>query len=179
MIVQFILFVFDARHYGPIILTKIINYNNNILGPYYDCILIRSTRSFLSSIVGVGVSVSNNVIDDDDDQNTASNNASTSNQVSSVVNRVAALAAAAAAAAAGPSSSNTTADGNSTSGRYLLRTSFPSLFEANNRHDESVSGNGDASNESATPGNRDAIISVIFFARCLRSYRLGCIFVNL
>lgn len=97
------------------------------------------------STVGVGVNVSNNVIDDDDDQNNASNNASTGNQVSSVVNR-------AAAAAAGPSSSNTANDGNSSSGRYLLRTSFPSLFEANNRHDESVSGNGDASNESATPG---------------------------
>lgn len=90
--------------------------------------------------MGVSVSVSNNVIDDEEQHNTANN--TTANASSAVVSSV---------TLAGPSVSNTE---NNSSGRFLLHANFPSLFESNNinRHDESVSGNGDASNESATPG---------------------------
>lgn len=91
--------------------------------------------------VGVSVSVSNNVIDDDE-QNNPTNNA----------NGTASAAVVSGVALSGPSVSNNT--DNNSPGRFLLHANFPNLFESNNinRHDESVSGNGDASNESATPG---------------------------
>lgn len=55
----------------------------------------------------------------------------------------------------GSSSGANANNGSNGSSRFLLHTEFPNIFEANNmsRHDESVSGNGDGSNESAAPGS--------------------------
>lgn len=96
----------------------------------------------IANSVGVSVNVANNIIDDENDQPSASNsNVPSTSGISRVT-------------VGGPSSSSN-ANENNSSGRFLLQANFPSLFESNNmaRHDESVSGNGDASNESATPGS--------------------------
>lgn len=91
--------------------------------------------------IKVGVSVRNNVIDDDEQQHNAVPTTESNNTSNAVVSSV---------TLAGPSGNAT--ENNSTTSRFLLHANFPSLFDSNNRHDGSTSGNGDASNESATPG---------------------------
>lgn len=85
----------------------------------------------------------NNVIDDDEQQHNVVATTTTGSTSNATVSSV---------TLAGPSASNNATENSSSAGRFLLHANFPSLFESNNRHDESVSGNGDASNESATPG---------------------------
>lgn len=97
--------------------------------------------------VGVSVDVTNNIMGDDNDApDVASNNALPSG---SGINRV---------TVSGGSSGANANDGTNGPSRFLLHADFPNIFEANNisRHDESVSGNGDASNESAAPGSPSA-----------------------
>lgn len=97
--------------------------------------------------VGVSVNVSNNIMGDDNDApDVASNNAMPSG---SGISRV---------TVSGGSSGGNANDGANGPSRFLLHADFPNIFEANNisRHDESVSGNGDASNESAAPGSPNA-----------------------
>lgn len=97
--------------------------------------------------VNVSVNVSNNIMGDDNDAPDAqSNNAMPS---SSGISRVT------VSGSSGGANANDSTNGPS---RFLLHSDFPNIFEANNisRHDESVSGNGDASNESAAPGSPNA-----------------------
>lgn len=97
--------------------------------------------------VGVSVNVSNNIMGDDNDTpDVTSNNTIPSG---SGISRV---------AVSGGSSGANANDGTNGPSRFLLHADFPNIFEANNisRHDESVSGNGDASNESAAPGSPNA-----------------------
>lgn len=98
--------------------------------------------------VGVSVNVSNNIMGDDNDApDAASNNAMPSG---SGISRV--------TVSGGGSSGANANDGTNGPSRFLLHADFPNIFEANNisRHDESVSGNGDTSNESAAPGSPNA-----------------------
>lgn len=103
-----------------------------------------ASNNTIANSVGVSVNVTNNIMDDENDQPSASNsNVPSTSGISRVT--------------VGPSS-NSNVNDNTSSGRFLLQANFPSLFESNNvaRHDESASGNGDASNESATPGSPNA-----------------------
>lgn len=91
----------------------------------------------------VGVNVN---VDDNDAPDVASNNAM---PPGSGISRV---------TVTGGSSGGNANDGANGSSRFLLHADFPNIFEANNisRHDESVSGNGDASNESVAPDSPNA-----------------------
>lgn len=96
----------------------------------------------IGNSVGVTVNVSNNIIDDDNDQpRSSANNGPSGSGISRVT-------------VGGPSGSSA----NENNSRFLLHANFPNIFESSNitRHDESVSGNGDASNESVTPGSPSA-----------------------
>lgn len=94
-----------------------------------------SANSGNGNSVGVSVNVGNNITDDDNDQPGGSGNNVPSG---SGINRVSVTG-----------SNNSNSGENNSSGRFLLHANFPSIFE-------SISGNVDASNESATPGSPSA-----------------------
>lgn len=105
--------------------------------------------------IGNSVAVSNNIIDDENEPAPASN----------ITNNLPSGGGIGRVSVTGTSTSS--GNERSSPNRFLLHANFPNIFESSNisRHTENTSGNGDASNESATPGNYCSVFNLLIYRK--------------